>query len=100
MTYPEGGPKGPRRGCTSGELALCNPSGETNLSRFFSPGALTRPWAVLCNAFGVKKWRHHDAKHEKEITTAALQRPSGRGDGPEVDQGPAGKDRALARAMA
>ena len=47
MIYPEGVAQG-------AELALCNPFGVDNLSRSFSQGALTRPWAVLCNAFGVR----------------------------------------------
>src|SRR5437588_4485714 len=47
----------PRRGCTRGGMASVQPlRGRRACRVFFSQGALTRPWAVLCNAFGVKRW--------------------------------------------
>ena len=49
MIYPEGVAQG-------AEWPLYNPFGVDELVAFFSQGALTRRWAVLCNAFGVKRW--------------------------------------------
>src|SRR5438132_10944649 len=51
LFYPEGG-------CTKGVNALCNPFGAKHAETdVFSQGALPRPWAMLCNAFGVRAER-------------------------------------------
>ena len=48
LIYPEGVAPG-------ADTAVCNPFGvDAGGGIALSQGALTRPWAVLCNAFGVK----------------------------------------------